>query len=116
MTREQLLNRKPLTRDVEVDGLGTVHVRKLTQLEVEKCRRDYAGNEEKTVAGLRYVVMRCVVDDEGKRIFNDNEMDKVGELDFVQVRTLAEAITDFSGLKPDPKAESVDSAATSTAD
>lgn len=98
MTSQEILNRKPATKTLDIDGLGAVSFRKLTAADVELCRVKY-GTPETAAAGLCFVVVRGVVGDDAKRIFTVQDIDKVGELEFDIVKALAEAIADFSGLK-----------------
>lgn len=97
MDRESFFNRAVKTKDVTLDDGQTVKVAKLSQADVETLRRDYS-KDDKNLAGLRFVVVKTVVDDAGHRTFTDSDIAKLAELDFETVQTLATAAMEFSGL------------------
>lgn len=104
MDRESFLARasKPATTTVTLDDGSTLQVRKLSQAEVETIKAKYAS-EEKALAGYRYIVARCAVDGDGKRIFSDADTDKLADVDFEAVQHIAAEVMKFSGLRIDPK-------------
>lgn len=100
MDRETFLARgaKKQSREVHLEDGQIVHVRKLSQAEVETLKRQYAS-ESKALEGLRYVVSRCVVDDAGKRVFGDEDMAALAAVDFEVIQTISTEAMKFSGLK-----------------
>ena len=107
MNRETLLARrqKRTTSDVALSDGAMVKIRKLSQAEFEHARRHYAGSDPgKQIAGLRYVVCVCALNDDNTQMFNDADMDELAGLDFDDINTIAAAIGVFSGTHADPKA------------
>lgn len=45
-----------------------------------------------------WIVVRCVVDDHGERVFSDDDEGRVGEKSTVALRRVSDAILDLSGL------------------
>lgn len=86
INREQLLS-KPVRRYTEVEIYGEKYrLQSLTELE----RSDYEiaaldKNGKVQVQNLRktrqMLIAKCLVDDEGKRLFDDKEMHYIGALD-----------------------------------
>lgn len=99
MDRDRFFQRPPVpkTTEITIDGFGTVKARKLTAAEVETIRKSY-GSDDKALAGFRFIVTRCVVDDDGDRLFKDEDADKLREVDFDVVNAIASAIVEFSGI------------------
>lgn len=94
---------KPKTIDIALDDGRIVKARKLTQAEVETIRKSYAASESTALAGFRFIVCRCVVDDEGNRVFTDADQNKLVELDFDTIQTIASEVVEFSGLNKNQK-------------
>jgi len=103
MNRDSFFNRKPATLTFDVDGFGTVTVKKLSQAEVETLQRKYR-DETKALDGLTYIVNRCVVDESGSRVFADADMSALSAVDFDIIKAIAERAMKFSGLDS-PKAD-----------
>lgn len=88
---------KPRTIDIVLEDGRTFKARKLTQAEVETLKKRYA-TADRALDGLRYVVCRTVVDDEGDRIFTDDDQSKMADVDFDVIQTIASEVIEFSGL------------------
>lgn len=99
MNRDDFLAKsdKPRTIDITLDDGRTVKVRKLSQAEVETLKAKYA-TEAKALEGFRFVVSRCVVDDNGERVFSDEDQQKLTDVDFDIVQQIASEVVEFSGL------------------
>ncbi|MFT3786656.1 MAG: hypothetical protein QM770_10880 [Tepidisphaeraceae bacterium] len=107
MNRDTIFARKPKTRTVEIDGDKLI-IRKLSQGETETLKRSYSS-PEKALEGARFIFARTVVDEEGKRVFTDDDLKRLSDVDFDLIHTVAQAAMEFSGLvKTDPKVASAD--------
>lgn len=91
LTREQFLAHKKLaTRDVEIPDLGTIRVREPKRLEWDEFEHD--GDHY----GVRLVVA-FAVDEQGKRLFQDEDVTRLLDLGTSKVETAAWAIMDLAG-------------------
>lgn len=107
MNREQFLARakSPQTTEITVGDEAEGHkvrARKLTQAEVETIRKRYA-TDEKALEGFRYIVSRCVVDEDGKRLFTDDDAARLADIDFETIESIAMRVMQFSGMRVDAK-------------
>ena len=104
MDRETLLARKGRneTQEVTLGDGATLKIRKLTQANVEQLRRNY-GTAEKALAGYRYAIVKCVLNDDGTPMFNAEDMDSLTAMSFEDIDTIGRAIGKFSGTA-DPNA------------
>jgi hypothetical protein len=89
-------------KQVQLDGHDDVWIRKLTQAEVEYTKRNY-GTDDKALAGFRYVVCKCLVNENGSRVFEDKDQERMQGVDFDSMQTLANEILEFSGLNKNAK-------------
>src|SRR5262245_10678688 len=104
MDRDKFLSRPKELKTTEItlsDG-ATLRIRKLSQQEVETIREKYAG-DEKALEGMRFIVTRCVVNDEGERVFADDDQAKLLEVDFDDIQLIASEAVEFSGLNRSAK-------------
>lgn len=85
---------------VDEDGDDTVTVRGMTvrEFEVNQARLG-EGTGEATAA----LVARCVVDENGGRIFRDEDVKQIAELGFGEVNRIGQAISELSGLTDESK-------------
>lgn len=99
MDKESFFSRqaKPKTTEITLDDGQILHARKLSQSEVETIRKNYA-TEATALEGYRYIVSKCVVDEEGRRVFDDADKAKLLQVDFDDVQKIADAVVEFSGL------------------
>lgn len=102
MSKEAFFSRKAQTTEITLDDDTTWKARKLTQAEVETLKRKYKG-DEKLLEALRYIVSRTIVDDDGERLFDDNDLGKLADVDFGTINTIATAVMAFSGLNTNAK-------------
>jgi hypothetical protein len=93
---------KPKTDDATLPDGSVMKVRKLSQAEVEHLTKNYSSSPGKSAEGLRYIVVKSAIDDEGKRIFQDEDISQLAEMDFDIVKTIASKASELSGLKLDP--------------
>ncbi len=101
MDRTEFLARKVQTKDVTLADETVITIRKLTQADIETMTEKYSkGDTLKKMEGLRYIVSRAVVDDEGKRLFTDADLKTViRDMDTDLVQNIAKEACKFSGLK-----------------
>lgn len=99
MNREAFFHKpeKPRTIDIPLEDGRTFKARKLTQAEVETLKKRYA-TADRALDGLRYVVCRTVVDENGDRIFSDDDQARMADVDFDVIQTIASEVVEFSGL------------------
>ncbi len=92
--------------DVALPDGRTMKARKLTQGEVETMRKRFSS-EDKALDGLRYIVVRCAVKENGERMFSDDDMTMLADCDFDVINAIANEVMRFSGLNL-PKNQSTD--------
>ena len=99
MNREAFFQKpdKPRTIDIPLEDGRTIKARKLTQAEVETLKKRYA-TADRALDGLRYIVCRTVVDDDGERVFSDDDQSRMADVDFDVIQTIASEVVEFSGL------------------
>lgn len=96
-----LLSLKPKTKTVPLPEHDTeVTIRKLSQADMERMTRDYK-REDRQVEGLRFIVCRTVVNEQGERIYSEKDLPKLAEVDFDLIKTIAKEAMRFSGLPVD---------------
>lgn len=98
MDKQAFLARKPKAKSVTLDDGAKIQIRKLSQGDVERMGREYAADEKKLQA-LRFVVSRCVIDENGARLFDENDLDALADLPFDDLNTIAVAALKFSGMQ-----------------
>lgn len=112
LTRDQILGVDDLpTSDVEVpEWGGTVRVRGLTG--TERDRFEFRLVEAHKTPGEAVVraelVARCIVDAEGKRVFSDKEVGRLGSKSAVALDRVFDAARSLSGMGDDAVAEVVE--------
>lgn len=110
MNRETFLARKAKSFPVTLDDGDVVQVRRLSQAEVTRLNTEFFGKgPEQAAAGMRFLVTRTLLDDQGERMFTDEQIDEVGELvDFTAIDTIADEVLKLAGYnaekKPEPSA------------
>lgn len=99
----------PITKTVTLPNGQEIQLRKLTQGEVETLKAKYSKDEAASLAGLAFIANRCTLDTSGARIFQDSELEAMKLEDFDNLKAIAAAVIEFSGLT-EKKAESTASA------
>lgn len=93
---------------VDDTGDDVVIVRGMTirEWEIHQARLAREGDDKspKGQANARLIVS-CVVDEAGRRVFNDEDLGQISNLGLGDVLKLQEAITEASGLGDDAEAE-----------
>ena len=81
---------------VDIDGVGTVHIRKLSYDDVMGYIRGQLDEDE------RFIMVRMIIagvcDDSGVPLFERSDESEVGGLDMHVVRKLAEAVQQHGGM------------------
>lgn len=101
LTRDALLSMTPEAKKVEVDGLGTVYLkplsellrsRRMAELHNEKGKIDKAAYEKRRAV----MILDQVCDEKGELLFKQNELNKILELDGMKLDKLVYAIIEFN--------------------
>lgn len=81
----------------KIDGIGEVYLKKLTVAE----QNQLAKNKDKIddVTATLNMVAYSLCDENGKRLFGDNEIQEVGKLTTEQVSSLAGVISEINGFE-----------------
>lgn len=102
------------TREVHVpkwadeNGDDVVIVRGMTirEFELHQARLTRAGDDENKLGKANaQLIARCVVGDDGRRVFSDADVNQIAELGLGDVLRLSSAIQDLSGLNDDAEDE-----------
>lgn len=101
LTRELLFALKPEAKKVEVEGLGVVYIKPLTEL--LRSRRlaelfDEKGKSDKATQEKRRanMIIDQVCDETGEPLFNPSDLKDILELDGAKLDILVHAILDFN--------------------
>jgi hypothetical protein len=101
LTRELLFALKPEAKKVEVEGLGVVYIKPLTEL--LRSRRlaelfDEKGKSDKATQEKRRanMIIDQVCDEKGEPLFNASDLKDILELDGAKLDSLVHAILDFN--------------------
>lgn len=94
---------KPKTSEAAVEGFGTVRVAQLSVSEVEEIRKVATNDEAKKEIGLRFV-LAAVVDDDGSRVFSDDDLAQLRASNNGAIESLATAVLKLNGLLKDEAA------------
>lgn len=114
LNREAILNAAKTAKTVPVDVPelgGTVLVRGLSSKEWDAHQasiRVYSGDEQVGIDEgniTARLLVRCVVDDTGKRILKDTDAAAFGDLPITVMNKISEAVFKVSGLSEDGAAE-----------
>lgn len=97
MTKEQFFARKSPVKAVTLGDGATVHIRKLSQAEFEHARANFR-TEDKAAAGMRWMVGKAVVDENGTRVFEDADQTALQAVEYDDIETIAAEIVELSGL------------------
>lgn len=99
--KEQLLALKIPTATVKLAGVGDVHLRGLTAGERDLWEQYVFADRDKT-KGVRNIraslVVRCLIDEAGVRLFGDGDIDTVGSMPAGVIDKLYENCQKLSGL------------------
>lgn len=94
---------KPKVTTVEVEGFGAVRIAQLSVAEVETIRGVATDDAAKKEIGLRFVEY-AVVDDDGARVFTDDDLDQLRASSNEAIEALATAVLKQNGLLKDDAA------------
>lgn len=102
-TRDQILKSKDWdTKDIQVDGWGTVGIRSLSAKERLGLATEFSGdkltNEKATEFYVRLVHM-AVIDDNGDPVFSNGDAALLAERNWNRLETVANEIMSFNGMR-----------------
>ena len=112
LTRDEILAKRSVRQRVavEVPELGTVYVAKFTARDRDRFEEIITGGIPGRV-NLRnvraQVVPLLVVDENGKRLFEDSDSDAIGELDSDTIQAIVDAGFKINGINQDVVEEEV---------
>jgi hypothetical protein len=119
LTKKDFLRpRTPRTKEVPVEEWGgMVTVQEMTAEQRDEFDEYVIGmREENKVKGLRAVVVSiCVVDEEGKRVFNDLDIPDLNKKSATIIGRIADAAMQLSGLSEEDVEERVKNSETGPA-
>lgn len=93
---------KPKTKPITVEGLGQVHVRSVSQLQLARRATSYRDPKtgellpEEAAKDTTYKIIDQLTDANGKPLFTDADFDQVAAMDAIQVEPLLSAIDEFN--------------------
>jgi hypothetical protein len=108
MTRQEILDCKFGSKEIEIPNMGNVYIRKWSGKDRAKFLQASisvdSGNVdvkyEKIFDNMALVVALSLCDESGKRMFNDDEIDIVGDLDADVIQTIYQASLEMNSLAP----------------
>ena len=96
LTKAQLLAIASTPILKKIDGIGEVYLKKLTVAE----QNQLAKSKDKVddITTTLNMVAYSLCDENGKRLFGDNEVQEVGKLTTEQIACLAKVISEINGF------------------
>lgn len=80
---------------------GSVLVRAMTAAEVAEFGDIASGPSSRKRTAMAWVVSRCVINEQGHRVFEDGDVPRIGEFEFGPLNRVFDAIARLSGLSGD---------------
>ncbi|WP_432481018.1 phage tail assembly chaperone family protein, TAC [Moraxella sp. ZY200743] len=80
----------------EINGFGEVYLKKLTVAEQGELAKQ--GEKTDNVTASLYKVAYSLCDENGKRLFNDNDVKELGNLTAEQMTAIVGAISEINGF------------------
>jgi hypothetical protein len=111
LTKEEILNRKPILKEIEVPQWGgSVHIRPMTVAEQTKLAELGTKYEKsKTVERIKGITLQVirwtVVDEDGSQMFTEEDLEQLMQSDASAIMTLQDAIIGYSGLTAESREE-----------
>lgn len=96
--REMFLSVPYRTETVEIDGLGPVNIRELSGTEQQSFAERAKEFEKDGTAATASMILQCVVDDAGKKVFRSGDVDKIKEMPGRILLDLAREIQRVNGF------------------
>jgi len=98
LTGQQLIEAAAVPREcVDLKGIGSVYVRGMTAGEAGKIGQLHnRGHGERLAASM---ACWCVVDEDGRRLFADDQLQTLMDLRADTLQTIAEVVLRLSGLE-----------------
>lgn len=98
MDKHEFLSRLTPPKKITLDDGSEHFIRKLSQADVEVMTKRYTAQAANAAEGLRYAVVKGLVNEAGERIFADSDLDALKATDFDVIQQLAGEIVDYAGL------------------
>ena len=107
LTKELLLALKPEAKKVEVEGLGVVYIKPLTELLRSRRMTEAYGKDGKLCQDYKQkmrakMIVDQLCDEKGEPLFTDADLNDVLNLEGAKLDKLCDAIHDFNE-KPEKK-------------
>lgn len=80
----------------EIDGIGEVYLKKLTVAEQGELAKK--GEKNDNIATSLNMVAYSLCDENGKRLFNDNDVKELGNLTAEQMTAIVNVISEINGF------------------
>ena len=101
LTKELLLALKPEAKKVEVEGLGVVYIKPLTELLRSRRMTEAYGKDGKLCQDYKQkmrakMIVDQLCDEKGECLFTDSDLNDVLNLDGLKLDKLCDAIHDFN--------------------
>lgn len=80
----------------EIDGIGEVYLKKLTVSEQGELAKK--GEKNDNIATSLNMVAYSLCDENGKRLFNDNDVKELGNLTAEQMTAIVNVISEINGF------------------
>ena len=105
MTREEILSKRTLKQErINVPAWGgEVNVRELTAGEKERLEALYSGEHTGTIQAT--VVSMVVLDDNGERVFTDDDIGALSSMSGSAIQAIFKAATRLSGVTTEAREE-----------
>ena len=110
VTAEDLLSlrNQPPKETFEIPGIGTIYVQGLSNIEAHQWRQDCKQDDKGRIAddyADAKLIVRCVRDEAGQRLFSETHITQVVELPELIVKGLVEKCMKLCGIGADADAE-----------
>ena len=93
------------TTDLEIEGLGTIHLRELSALDMANIQKLNVGEME--IAG--HIAATAIRDDQGNRVFKPSEVEEfLDNITMKDMTTISEAVMKLSNLGDNDEGKSQD--------
>ncbi len=101
LTKELLLALKPEAKKVEVEGLGVVYIKPLTELLRSRRMTEAYGKDGKLCQDYKQkmrakMIVDQLCDEKGECLFTDSDLNDVLNLDGLKLDKLCDVIHDFN--------------------
>jgi hypothetical protein len=99
LDRKSLLNRKPKTAEIKLPDGDTVTIRALTAGQVDEYAKKHKGSEDE-FAMLCGLIIAGTVDEHGKPMFTNDDIDAIKCLPIGDLKAMGEGVARISAIIP----------------